>query len=277
MIIDGHCHAWAHWPYQPPVPDPRSRGTLEQLVFEMDQNGVDRAVIICAAIDHNPENTADVVEAAKRHGDRIIPFADIDCRWSATYHTPGAADRLRTAAARWSLRGFTHYLNEDRDSGWLISTDGLEFFRAAAELGLIASLACRSRHMPVIRDIARRFPGMPILVHHLARILERSEIDDVLAAAAEPNIHVKFSGFGYASAEGWNYPCADMHWIACAIHERFGAARLCWGSDYPVSRRYMTYRQSLEIVRTHCDFIAPADMPLVLGGTMERLLRSARG
>lgn len=276
MIIDSHCHAWTHWPYQPPVPDPTSRGTLDQLVFEMDQNGVDRAVIICAAIDHNPNNTDDVVAAAERHGARIVPFADIDCRWSATHHSPGAAQRLRDATARWKLRGFTHYLHEDRAADWLLGEDGRAFFGAAAELGLIASLACSWRQMPVIRKLAQLFPTLPILVHHLARVRERGEIDDVLAAAAESNIHIKFSGFGYASAEGWNFPCADMHWIARAIHERFGAARLCWGSDYPVSRRYMTYRQSLEIVRRHCDFIAPADMPAVLGGTMAQLLARGR-
>lgn len=272
MIIDSHCHAWIRWPYQPPVPDPASRGTLAQLAFEMDQNGVERAVIICAAIDHNPDNTADVVAAIRDHGDRFVPFADIDCRWSATHHQPGAAARLREAATRWRLRGFTHYLFEDRDAGWLVSDEGLAFFRTAAELGLIASLACSWRQMPVVRDVARRFPGLPILIHHLARVRERSEIDDVLAAAAEPNIHIKISGFGHCSAEGWNFPCNDILWIPRLIHERFGAARLCWGSDYPVCRRTMTYKQSLEIVRRHCDFIPPADMAEVLGGTMARLL-----
>ncbi|MBL8698159.1 MAG: amidohydrolase [Alphaproteobacteria bacterium] len=275
MIIDSHCHAWTHWPYQPPVPDPASRGTLDQLVFEMDQNGVDRAVIICAAIDHNPANTDDVVAAARRHGERIIPFADIDCRWSPTHQTPGGGQRLRAAAARWKLRGFTHYLHEDRDAAWLVGDDGLALFRVAVELGLIASLACSWRQMPIIRRLAREFPTLPILVHHLARVRAPTEIDDVLAAATEPNIHIKFSGFGYASAEGWNFPCADMHGLARAIHDRFGADRLCWGSDYPVSRRYMTYRQSLEIVRRHCGFIAPAEMPAVLGGTMARLLSGA--
>ena len=54
MIIDSHCHAWATWPYKPPVPDPESRGRVEQLLHEMDVNGVDQAVIVCAQIDHNP-------------------------------------------------------------------------------------------------------------------------------------------------------------------------------------------------------------------------------
>ena len=50
MIVDSHCHAWRTWPYQPPVPDPEGRGTVEQLLFEMDGAGVDRAAVVCARI-----------------------------------------------------------------------------------------------------------------------------------------------------------------------------------------------------------------------------------
>ncbi len=87
-----------------------------------------------------------------------------------------------------------------------------------------------------------------------------------------PNIHVKLSGFGYALPEGWNFPCQPALPIARALYEHYGAQRLCWGSDYPVSQRYMTYRQSLEIVRTHCRFIPDADMQRVLGGSFRALL-----
>ena len=58
MIIDSHCHAWAYWPYDPPVPDPDRRGQADQLLFEMDVNGVDQALVVCAQIRHNPHNNA---------------------------------------------------------------------------------------------------------------------------------------------------------------------------------------------------------------------------
>ena len=50
MIIDSHCHAWENWPYDPSVPDNLTRGSLDQLVYEMDRNDVDRAMIVCAEI-----------------------------------------------------------------------------------------------------------------------------------------------------------------------------------------------------------------------------------
>ena len=84
MIIDSHCHAWATWPYQPPAPDPETRGRAEQLLFEMDQNGVERALVVCAQIDHNPDNNKYVAAARRRHPERLLQVADVDSRWSST-------------------------------------------------------------------------------------------------------------------------------------------------------------------------------------------------
>ena len=54
-----------------------------------------------------------------------------------------AARRLRDAAARWQLRGFTHYLHEDRDAGWLIGEDGRAFFAAARSATSASSFCLR--------------------------------------------------------------------------------------------------------------------------------------
>ena len=150
----------------------------------------------------------------------------------------------------------------------------------ADKLRLIVSLACGPRQMPTIRTLAARFADTPFLIHHLGRVkaepFDADGLQALLNAAAAPNIHVKISGFGYAVDEGWNFPCAPAQPLVQALYERFGASRLCWGSDYPVSQRYMTYRQTLEIVRTHCPFISHADMQQILGGTMQALLERNR-
>lgn len=280
MIIDSHCHAWAAWPYRPPVPDPDSRGRIEQLLHEMDLAGVERAVVICAGIDHNPDNNTYVFEVAQRHGGRFVQFADVDGRWLASHHTPGAAQRLRDIAARFRLVGFTHYLHENADASWLLGEEGIAFIKAAADLNLILSLACGPTQMPVVSQLARRFPSLPILCHHLARVRSDlphadSGLELVLAAAESPNIHIKVSGFGYGVAQGWDFPYRGMIEVFRALHARFGSGRMCWGSDYPVVRRFMTYRQSLEVVRAHCDFLRADDLALILGGTIDRLFSKA--
>jgi predicted TIM-barrel fold metal-dependent hydrolase len=274
MIVDSHCHAWTTWPYQPPVPDPESRGRIEQLLFEMDECGVERAVVVCARIDHNPDNNDDIAACVRRLPDRLVQFADVDCSWTESYHTPGAAARLAEVARAYDLRGFTHYVRADDDGAWFLSDEGMAFWRAAADLGQIASLALPARLQSTLREVARRFPSLPLLCHHMAgaRVAEPTLLDEIIASAALPNIHVKLSGFHYASAVAWEYPYPDCAPIVRALYERFGPERLHWGSDYPPVRRAMTYRQSLEAVRTHCPFIPAPEMARILGDSLWALL-----
>jgi L-fuconolactonase len=275
VIIDSHTHAWDHWPYEPAVPDPESRGRVEQLLWEMDRHGVDQAVLVCARIDHNPANNDYVAECVRQYPDRLIQFADVDCSWTDTYHLPGAAERLAEAAQTYGLKGFTHYLKDDYD--WFTSADGLAFFETAAELRLIASLALGPRWMPALRDLARRFPTVPFLCHHMAgaKVGDAEGLAEILRAAEVPNIHVKLSGFHYASRVSWDYPYADTRDIVRSLYDSFGPERLCWGSDYPVVRFNMTYQHAVEAFRTHSDFIPEADQKAILGVSLPRLLASA--
>ncbi len=277
MIVDSHCHAWRYWPYQPPVPDPTSRGTIEQLLFEMDQHGVDQAALVCARIDHNPDNNDYVAGCVRRFPDRLYQIADVDCFWTTTYHTPGAARRLATTIERYELKGFTHYVKADDDGSWFLSEEGLAFFAVAAERRQIVSLALPPHLQPVLRQVAARFPSVPFLCHHLAQ--PRADepepypvFRDILESARLPNVYVKLSGFHYVSRIGWEYPYPDCARIVRGLYEHFGPDRLCWGSDYPVVRRFMTYQQALEAFRTHCSFVPPEHQAKILGENLHQLL-----
>jgi L-fuconolactonase len=280
LIIDSHCHAWETWPYRPAVPDPESRGRAEQLLHEMDAAGVDRAALVCAQIDHNPQNNAYISEMVHRYPGRLVQIADLDSEWSSTYHQPGAASRLREIAAKWPLAGFTHYIKHEEDGAWLDSQEGQALFRAAAELHLFASLSCYPHQQAAIRRAAERFPQLPILCHHMGFVRRgqgsfEENLAEVLASARLPNISLKLSGFAYATQVQWEYPYEDVRPIVRAIYDAFGPRRLCWGSDYPVVRFYMTYRQSLEAFRTHCDFVPEAEKRLILGENIHRLLNGS--
>lgn len=276
-IVDAHCHAWRYWPYQPVVPDPTSRGLVEQLLFEMDQNGVSQAAVVCARITHNPDNNDYIAECVKRYPDRLYQFADVDCSWSDTYHAPGAGQRLRDAIDRYDLRGFTHYVKADDDGSWYASEEGLAFFEVAAERRQVVSMAIRPHLQPVVRQLAERFPSVPFLCHHMAgaRVSDSSEnplLDEILRSSRVPNIFVKMSGFHYVSRVAWEYPFEDCRPIVRALYDHYGPERLCWGSDYPVVRRALTYQHALEAFRSHCAFIPERERQQILGTNLIRLL-----
>ena len=277
MIIDCHTHAWDYWPYEPQVPNPETHGRIEKLLWEMDHNKVDKAVLVCARIEHNPNNNDYIAECVKQYPDRIIQFADVDCSWSDTYHTPGAADRLAAAADKYQLKGYTHYLKDDYE--WFESTEGLKFFEKTAELGLIVSLAFGAPWHVHLRKLAQRFPDTIFMGHHMAgtRASEappHPNFQEVRKSAEVPNIYLKLSGFAYVSQIDYNYPYSDTHWMVRKLYEHYGPHRLCWASDYPPVISSMTYQQSLEVFRTHCNFIPEKDQNLILGLNMQRLLEA---
>lgn len=280
MIVDSHCHAWERWPYEPSVPDHRSRAAVEQLLHEMDLSGVDQATIVCAAIDHNPDNNGYVGPVVAEHPGRLHQIADLDCFWSDTYHVSGAADRLRALCDRFPIKGFTHYVRGD-DDGWLTSDEGIAMFEVAAERGLLASIAAPPAWQASLRTVARRFESLPMLCHHLAGIRPndpqlQSSLREVMASASTPNIMVKLSGFRYATEATFDYPYPDVQWIVRTLYECFGPRRLCWGSNFPVERPFTTYRQTIEVLRTHSPFISGDDAELILGGTLADLLSGER-
>lgn len=279
MIIDSHCHAWTRWPYQPPVPDDEHRGKIEQLINEMDLNGVDQALLVCAQIDHNPENNSYIAEQVARFSPRLHQVVDLDSEWSATYHQPGASERLKKMVDQWLIKGFTHYLAPNDDGAWLYGDEGQKLFQVAADHNLIASISCLPQQQPAIRQIAERFPSVKILCHHMGWVKAEETSHDglkqVLESAKLPNIYIKLSGFAYATAINWNFPYADTHDIVRAEYEHFGPQRMCWGSDYPVVRFFMTYRQALEAFRYHCLFVSEADKEWILGRTLEQILGSS--
>ena len=66
-----------------------------------------------------------------------------------------------------------------------------------------------------------------------------------------------------------------MPQVRPAIEEcvkRIGADRIMWGTDMPIVSRFWTYRQNIDFIREHCDFLTKEELDAILGGTTARLL-----
>ena len=110
--------------------------------------------------------------------------------------------------------------------------------------GLVASMNVRPEHMEAVRDIAREFPDVPVVVDHCG--LPESRADDyfrawrgAMSVAAEAeNVHCKISGLGMGD---WRWTVESIRpWVLHCI-EAFGPARCVFGTNWPVDRLYSTY------------------------------------
>jgi len=278
ILIDSHCHAWKTWPYRPTVPDPESHGSIEQLIYEMDGNQVSLACVVCAQIELNPDNNTYIAESVERFPNRLHQFADLDSEWSKTYHLPGVLKRLNMLVRRWPIAGFTHYLVKEEDGAWLHSNEGLSLLEEAANRRLIASFSCYPHQQEAIRKAAERVPNLPILCHHMGHPrFGKGSLDENLEqlrlSSRVPNIYLKVSGFYYGEQKPWEYPFPKSLDLLKTLYDSFGPERLCWGSDFPVSRFYVTYQQTVEAFRSHASFIPSPDKDLILGINLARLLK----
>jgi L-fuconolactonase len=280
VIIDAHTHVWPRWPYEPRVPDDETRGSFESLLFQLDAAGIDRALLVNARITRSEDNNNYGARAVAEHPDRFFQIVDIDGRWGPDYHRPGAADRLSVLVAEFHPVGVSHYLAAEND-GWLLSAEATAFFELVAAESLVVNFAAPTVWMPDIRTVARAFPTVPILINHLGVVgLHPGGVEEALALVLDaeelPNLLVKVSGYYYGSDRPWDYPYAARLPIVRAFYDSWGPRRMIWASDWPSVLPNMSYRQSLEVLREHADFVSSDELDLILGDNLSGLL-SERG
>ncbi|MEV8267350.1 amidohydrolase family protein [Microbacterium sp. NPDC076911] len=273
MIFDAHCHAWERWPYRTSVPDPRTHASTTTLLRRMDENGVGRALIVAAntggpgAATDNAHNNRYVRASAAEHPSRLSWVADVDSRWSPFYHTSGAADRLEQESA--GAQGFTHYVR-GTDDGWFSDADGHAFFERAVKLGLVASLHAKPPWFHSLNELAAQHPELPILLHHQGHAESDDELSLLAQLSRRSNVFVNISGFRYVSS--LSYPYTDAVERLPRIVDAFGPGRLLWGSDAPVSTQQISYRATIDLVRSGLSYLEADDVARIMGGNLGRLL-----
>ena len=69
------------------------------------------------------------------------------------------------------------------------------------------------------------------------------------------------------------YPYPRHRDMIRRIYERFGAKVMLWGADMPWAQRACTYKQCIDTIRHHTEFMTDEDRGLVLGGNAARIYR----
>jgi len=179
LIADAHCHVSPHW-YEP----------VESLLFHMDRNGVERAVLIQHMGQFDNEYLFDCV---RRFSLRFAPVVLVDTS------APQALDELDRLVER-GAKGL-RLAATARSPG----DDPLAIWRRAAALRLPVSCLGQAKQFAsdAFADLVRAFPDLSIVIEHLggsnAPSDDTAHLDlrrKVFALSKLPNTYIKFHGLG---------------------------------------------------------------------------------
>ena len=67
------------------------------------------------------------------------------------------------------------------------------------------------------------------------------------------------------------YPFMWAQEMLRGLYGELGPEKLLWGSDMPCAERSVTYRQSMDYVRSHAEFMSQADKSCFFGANAARL------
>jgi len=153
------------------------------------------------------------------------------------FEAPEAADRLERLARNPLLRGVRPMMQDIADTDWMLSPALEPAFRAVVDLGLRFDALVQPRHLTNLRRLLDRYPGLRLVVDHgakprIAAAVREPWAADMRALARETSAWCKLSGLVTEASATWTV--SDLRPYAEHLLDCFGAARLLWGSDWPV-------------------------------------------
>lgn len=259
-IVDSHTHVATAW-YEP----------IETLLYEMDRNGVEKAVLIQMRGQTDNRYQA---ECVRRYPGRFASVGIVDAR---------APDWERTLEqlAEEGASGVRFHLPL-RSPG----EDPLALWRAAARLKLPVSCGGNSELFaaPEFAQAVEAMPDLPIVVEHLGG--ENHPVEEAREAlrpkmielARFPNLYVKIHGLGEFCRRAMppTEPFPFVRPIPSTLDEAyraFGAERMMWGSDFPPVAVREGYRNALRLTMEHLGDLPQRERDRIFGGTAEAVFR----
>jgi L-fuconolactonase len=256
--VDTHCHVGLDW-FEP----------VEVLLFQMERNGVDRAVLIQTNKEYD---NSYILQCADTYPGRFAAVGAVDGCGS------GAADALDDLADQ-GLQGIRFSLIDLTDD----APDPVPFLQHAASLGMKISVLGLHHHFaaPEFEKLIQQLPDLPMIIEHLGFVTTTNtdsiaSFERVLDLARHPNVYAKVPGLGelLPRPAPMRHPSFDVDDVPPFIDQAidaFGADRLMIGTDSPVCSYREGYANVVGNLRAVLGRRSPAERDAILGGTASAL------
>ena len=276
-IVDAHLHVWDlerrayDWP-TPDLPELYRTTDLADVRPSLDRAGVDAVVLVQAA--DTAEDTAGMLEMADRH-----PIVVGVVGWVPLDRPVDAAAALAGFAAEPRIVGIRDLIHTRPDPDWILRPEVDEGLGLLADAGLpfdyVTSDPAALVHLPVL---AQRHPTLRLVLDHLGKPpiglddAARRQWRELLAAAAEnPLLSAKVSGLAAAVGAPDSWTTEMLRPFIHDALEVFGADRLMYGGDWPVSILAGGYDRSWDGVSEVFGEFTADERAAILGGTATRV------
>lgn len=270
LVIDAHQHLWdletGSYPWLTPDLGPINRTfAFGELEPQLQHHGVDRTVLVQAA---NSFEDTEAMLAVARRWPRVAGVVG----WLPLLDPADAVAAIERYADDELVVGVRHLIHDEPDPDWVVQGGVLTSLGLLAEAGLTFDVVgVLPQHLEHVVTIARRHPGLRLVIDHLNKPpIASGEMQPwraLLAAAAEcPNVFAKVSGLNTA-ADWATWSATDLQPYVDAALELFGPERLMFGGDWPVSLLAGDYGRVVEATRTNLAGLSPSEQELVWGRT----------
>jgi L-fuconolactonase len=234
--IDAHQHYWdpARGDYGWLTPDLgalyRSFGPAD-LAPLRTRCGVTRTVVVQAA--QTVDETRYLLGLARDDASiaGVVGWVPLD--------DPEAPALIADLAREPKFRGVRPMLQDLADDEWIATADTSRAIEALIAHDLAFDALIFTRHAHALETFLARHPALRVVIDHGAKppIREGAAAlqpwaDAVTRLARFPQVHCKVSGLATEAAPGWDD--ATLEPYVAHLLTTFGAARLMWGSDWPV-------------------------------------------
>jgi len=190
---------------------------------------------------------------------------------------PKVHERLRYWVKEHGFQGMRFSPIYHPKATWLNSKDQYKLWKEAEKLRAVFNFYILPHQMPMLEDMAGRFPGVKIVVDHAGKPDLKSpdpwpEFKKMFRLKKFPQVWISNSE-PYEMSEIKKYPYEDTLPFYKAIYEEFGGKQLVWGTGYPRPRWELPMDKELEFVDKYCSFYSAADRELLLGKNALRIWR----
>jgi predicted TIM-barrel fold metal-dependent hydrolase len=258
-IVDAHIHLWAKG--TPRAAHRQQPYSKDQALADMDAAGVDAAVIQPPAWD--PDANRIALDAAASDPRRFAVLGNF------SLEDAYARQRLQGWKSQPGMLGLRYIFNEPRHAAWLEGHE-LDWLWSSAERLQIPIALAAAAHLPLVGLVAKRYPGLRLLIDHLGVPLGATgakafaHIAQLEALARLANVAVKATGVpAYATDE---YPYRSVHAELRRIFDAFGPRRFFWGTD--ITKMPCSWRRCVTLFTEELPWLPAAERPQVMGDAL---------